>query len=100
MRTANCYVVNAPGRYSLPLVYGNAIDFVKNPTDGKNASAYTSQASGTYVLNTFVNHLDAPITDPYIYNNADCTPTMAVLVWQDEENLDDEWSRSHPTDIA
>lgn len=87
MRTANCYVVNAPGRYSLPLVYGNAIDFVKNPTDGKNTSAYTSQASGTYVLKTFVNHLDAAITDPYIYNNAGCTPLDAVLVWQDEENL-------------
>lgn len=82
MNTANCYVINAPGKYSLPLVYGNA---VKNGST--NASAYTSQASGTYVLKTFVNHLDAPITDPYIYNNADCTPNNAVLVWQDEENL-------------
>ena len=25
MNTANCYVINAPGKYSLPLVYGNAI---------------------------------------------------------------------------
>ena len=82
MNTANCYIINAPGKYSLPLVYGNA---VKNGST--NASAYTSQASGTYVLKTFVNHLDAPITDPYIYNNADCTPNNAVLVWQDEENL-------------
>ena len=82
MNTANCYVINAPGKYSLPLVYGNA---VKNGST--NASAYTSQASGTYVLKTFVNHLDAPITDPYIYNNANCTPNNAVLVWQDEENL-------------
>lgn len=23
MNTANCYVVNAPGTYTLPLVYGN-----------------------------------------------------------------------------
>lgn len=82
MNTANCYIINAPGKYSLPLVYGNA---VKNGST--NASAYTSQASGTYVLKTFVNHLDAPITDPYIYNNANCTPNNAVLVWQDEENL-------------
>ena len=50
-------------------------------------TAYTSQSSGTYVLKTFVNHLDAAITDPYIYNNAGCTPLDAVLVWQDEENL-------------
>ena len=82
MNTANCYVINAPGRYSLPLVYGNAIE-----DGGTNASAYTSQASGTYVLKSFVNHLDAAITDPYIYNNAGCTPLDAVLVWQDEENL-------------
>ena len=38
--TANCYVVNAPGYYSLPLVYGNAI---KN--SATNASAYTSRRS-------------------------------------------------------
>lgn len=82
MNTANCYVINAPGRYSLPLVYGNAIE-----DGGTNASAYTSQASGEYVLKSFVNHLDAAITDPYIYNNAGCTPLDAVLVWQDEENL-------------
>lgn len=82
MNTANCYVINAPGRYSLPLVYGNA---VKNGTT--NSSAYTSTASGSNVLQTFVNHLDAPITDPYIYNNADCTPDNAVLLWQDEQNL-------------
>ena len=82
MQTANCYVINAPGQYSLPLVYGNAIK-----DGGTNASAYTSQSSGTYVLKTFVNHLDAAITDPYIYNNAGCTPLDAVLVWQDEENL-------------
>ena len=82
MRTANCYVINAPGQYSLPLVYGNAIK-----DGGTNASAYTSQSSETSVLKTFVNHLDAPITDPYIYNNANCTPNNAVLVWQDEENL-------------
>ena len=82
MQTANCYVINAPGQYSLPLVYGNAIE-----DGGTNASAYTSQSSGEYVLKTFVNHLNAAITDPYIYNNAGCTPLDAVLVWQDEENL-------------
>lgn len=81
MNTANCYVINAPGTYSLPLVYGNAI---KDGTT--NSSAYISRASG-YVLKTFVNHLDAPITDPYVYNNANCTPKDAVLVWQDEKDL-------------
>lgn len=82
MNTANCYAINAPGQYSLPLVYGNAIK-----DGGTNASAYTSQSSGTYVLKTLVNHLDAAITDPYIYNNANCTPANATLVWQDEPGL-------------
>lgn len=82
MNTANCYVINAPGKYSLPLIYGNAI---KNGSD--NPSSYTSSASGSTVLEHFVNHLDAAITSPYIYENSGCNPDNAVLVWQDEQNL-------------
>ena len=80
--TANCYVVNAPGTYRLPLVYGNAI---KNGST--NASAYTSTASGANVLTTFINHRGANITDPYIYNNTNCTPNNCTLIWQDEQDL-------------
>ena len=80
--TANCYVVNAPGTYRLPLVYGNAI---KNGST--NASAYTSTASGTNVLVNFINHLGNAITNPYIGSNAGCTPANATLVWQDEQDL-------------
>ncbi len=47
MNTANCYIINAPGRYSLPLVYGNAI---KN--GATNSSAYISNATGTGILKT------------------------------------------------
>lgn len=72
--TANCYLVNAPGSYSLPLVYGNGI---KN--GGNNTSAYNKSH--------FRNHLNKQITDPYIYKNSDCSPTDAILLWQDEENL-------------
>ena len=81
-RTANCYIVNAPGVYLLPLVYGNAI---KNGTT--NSSAYTSTESGSKVLTPFINHRGAGITSPYIYNNAGCTPDNCTLVWQDEPNL-------------
>ncbi len=72
--TANCYLVNAPGIYSLPLVYGNGIkngDF--------NTPAYNKQH--------FKNHLNKQISNPYIYNNSQCNPTDAILLWQDEENL-------------
>lgn len=66
-------MVNAPGTYTLPLVYGNA---VKN--GGIHSAAYTSAVSGNYIITNFVNHLDARITDPYIYNNAGCTPPAPV----------------------
>ena len=80
--TANCYVVNAPGWYSFPLVYGNA---VKN---GKaNTSAYISPLTGRYFLTNFINHLGNDITDPYINNNADCTVSQAELAWQDAKDL-------------
>ena len=82
INTANCYIVNAAGRYRLPLVYGNAI---KNGT--ANASAYTSTASGANVLKHFINHRKTGITAPYIYNNANCAPANCTLVWQDEKDL-------------
>ena len=83
MNTANCYLVNAAGRYSLPLVYGNAI---KN--GAKNESAYISiESEEENTLTTFTNHLGAPITDPYIYNNDGCKPVRAILVWQDAYEL-------------
>ena len=88
MRTANCYVVNAPGTYSLPLVYGNAIDAVKVPAaPHHNTSSYISNATGYGTLKNFVNHQGNAITDPYIYKNAGCTPDNAVLVWQDAKDL-------------
>lgn len=83
MNTANCYVINAPGKYSLPLVYGNAIK------DGQpNTSAYESSAApAEYILKNLVNHAGNPITNPYIYNNEGCDPDNATLVWQDSPDL-------------
>ncbi len=80
--TANCYIINASGTYSFPLVYGNAI---KNGAD--NPSAYKSTVTGVSVLENFVNHKNAPITSPYIAVHEGCTPDNAILVWQDAENL-------------
>ena len=80
--TANCYIVNAPGRYSLPLVYGNGVKD-SNP----NPKAYTSEPGGNRVLQRFINHLGQPITDPYIGNNSGCVPEEAQLVWEDRIGL-------------
>ena len=63
--TANCYVVDAPGVYKLPLVYGNAL------LDGQNnQDAYKGEA--------FVDYNGNKINQPYIDNPHDC-----CLVWSD-----------------
>ncbi len=90
VNTANCYIVNAAGTYSFPLVYGNAW---KNGAD--NPSAYKSEIEGNNsVLKTFVNHANVPIESPWIAENytdaartQQIVPHDAVLVWQDAENL-------------
>ncbi|MDY3103413.1 MAG: fimbrillin family protein [Prevotella sp.] len=82
--TANSYVISAPGHYRIPLVYGNAI------TGGvTNSHAYTSSASGTYVLQHFKDHADHDITDPWITlsNGGTNIPDGAKLVWADESGL-------------
>ncbi|MDE6310339.1 MAG: fimbrillin family protein [Muribaculaceae bacterium] len=77
--TANCYIINAPGTYSIPLVYGNAI---KNGADNRNAYMPTRSRE------PFVNHLGKRITKPYIYDNSGCEhPKDAVLMWEGRLNL-------------
>ena len=87
MNTANSYIVNAPGTYTLPLVYGNAI--VNGST---NESAYKTKNTGEGILKTFINHLGLGITSPYIYENKDAngnnlSAQNAELLWQDVKDL-------------
>lgn len=77
--TANCYIVNAPGTYRLPLVYGNAVK------DGKtNRSAYISTLDPAdvrqgRVLTHFVDYKNQPIESPLIEGAA-----SAALLWIDD----------------
>lgn len=81
--TANCYMVDAPGWYMLPLVYGNAIH-----EGGDNTNSYTyTGGSGDKILKRLKNHLDKEIVSPYIKENEGCKPASATLVWQDENTL-------------
>lgn len=85
--TANCYVINAAGKYSLPLVYGNA---VKNGAANEGAYVSTltqSAANKRRALFHFVNHLGNEISSPYIYENVGCEPASAKLVWEDRLNM-------------
>lgn len=82
MNTANCYLVNAPGVYQFPLVYGNAI---KNGND--NMSAYYRNTEGKYVLKNFVNHDDVGIQGPYINFINQAYPDHPYLVWENVSGL-------------
>lgn len=82
VNTANCYMVDAPGWYIFPMVYGNAIEDTRT-----NESSYKAEISGSSVLGTLVNHLNKPISKPYIADNDGCNPQNAYLVWQDANGL-------------
>ena len=79
--TANCYVVRAPGWYSFPLVYGNAI---KNGTD--NIQAFAPAVSSSTGLSPFVDASGQGITMPYI-NNGSKQVAKARLEWTDAVGL-------------
>ena len=77
-QTANCYVVQAPGTYTFPLVYGNALK-----ADG------TSPNTDSYGTATFVDHKGVKIDNPYIYltNSGANVPYDACILWQDAPSL-------------
>ncbi len=81
INTANCYIVRAPGWYSFPLVYGNAI---KNGSP--NTNAYAPDASGERILSPFIGADGKAITSPYINEGSDKV-TSARIEWQDALGL-------------
>lgn len=91
MCTANCYVVDRAGYYMLPLVYGPAI---------YNGAAVPQSYQEAFVARgtEYMTHLGTRIESPYIYNNNGCSPSAALLVYQDKENLIDPSSVSLTAD--
>lgn len=93
--TANCYVVDAPGEYIFPCIYGNGI------TNGQvNEKAYFPNLLGAGkenviseggILNRFINHLGNGIYNPVINKNAGCNTDenlkVAELEWTDANGM-------------
>ena len=79
-RTANCYVINSPGWYWFPMVYGNAL---------QNESAYyrakPAGADGHY-LQRLQNHLGGSMYQ-WISNMSTFTVNRCGLLWQDSQDL-------------
>lgn len=77
--TANCYVVDASGYYTIPLVYGNAI---KDGVENKKAYApgtKTFSSSEAPALETFIKSDKSEMTGPYIEGQQ--TIVAASRVW-------------------
>ena len=81
--SSNCYVINSPGHYKFPLVYGNSLD---------NRVAYgTGSSSDNNVWAYLKDHTDAAINDSWIKENSAVKSAGgikdAVIVWQDSPGL-------------
>ncbi|MDE5687954.1 MAG: hypothetical protein K2I18_04920, partial [Paramuribaculum sp.] len=72
--TANSYVINAPGYYNIPLVYGNGI---KNGAPNNKAWEHTMTVSDSSPY-SFMTHTGSHISNPYLKNTASIT-TAAII---------------------
>ena len=103
MTTANCYVVQAPGTYTFPLVYGNALqngvdtDSAYRGTDNhgtKMDSDYLVGGSGGhgYIMGYFKDHMGADIKYAYITDQlSHKSPALSIasadVLWMDAPGL-------------
>lgn len=83
--TANCYVINAPGTYKIPMVYGNAI---KDGSPNSGAYTYSGTSTSNIMRPNFLNHSGSNITSPYIKNVVGTSSTYtAEVVWTEVSGL-------------
>ena len=82
--TANCYVITAPGKYKLPLVYGNAIrNGSLNAVSYKPTLEPANSNDNDHYMRWFLRHDDQYIQGPWITTDNGITVDNAVVVWQD-----------------
>ena len=82
--TANCYVVNAPGYYCFPLVFGNSIDATRGGTGAVNSGAYNAPNRAAGKIPWFPDANGNKISGPGILpESADLSGYDAVVIWQD-----------------
>lgn len=92
LNTANCYVVNAGGWYSIPLYYGssmkNGIDIFTTYNNIDYTVTYTDKAGFTFSWEPLVEYLD--YQGQHIKSGKIETPVKdAILVWQDAYGIID-----------
>lgn len=77
--SSNCYVVNNPGYYKLPLVYGNTLG---HPEYLSVEGVDETEATNKGIWTEFKDHENKAIKSPKINGAEEC-----VLVWQDSPGL-------------
>ena len=98
--TANCYVVQQPGSYLFPLVYGSVLDKQSVYTPSYRSidaetGVYRSEDYGTGYIGYFRDHLDRYISSPNgesyvlpsIYRQNGGQTMTAALLWMDAPGL-------------
>lgn len=101
--TANCYVVDAPGSYRFPAVYGNgvkdgavneaaymALALRDNSYNWSNGSLLNNNYIDTFYgsfLGRYFDHMNNPITSPYIATQHAGKSFSVELLWTDEPGL-------------
>ena len=80
METANCYVIQRPGLYKFPLVYGNAI---RNGATNTKSYAPSLASPQGHFLSNFVRHDGSAIAGPWITTDNSISVANAIIVWQD-----------------
>lgn len=78
--SANCYMLDKPGYYKFPVVYGNSYK-----DSGKNTKAYFKPETTTSGLQYYPDYKGKEITTPFIEDAEN-----AVLAWQDAPDLIDD----------
>lgn len=82
--TSNSYVVNAPGYYCFPLVFGNSIDATRGDANAVNSGAYNAPNRPVGKIPWFPDANGNKISSPGVLpSSADLSNYDAVVVWQD-----------------
>ncbi len=77
--SSNTYVINAPGLYKLPLVYGNSL--------GNDGAYRPGVTKDEYVWDVMVDHKNNPITNQWIPDQHPDIEYVPELLWQDSPGL-------------
>jgi hypothetical protein len=89
--TANCYIVNYPGYYMIPVTIGNAIANDATVTNSSSGNAVKTGVSDTYAINNLVDLYGSGIQGGWIPDGltywSRYKPSFANVFWQDADDL-------------